>query len=203
MAIINFVGGQFQGIDDNGDPLANGKVYFYEAGTRTPKDTYTDVALTSPNASPVVLDTGGRGTVFLSGLYKVVLEDVNGVQIYEEDNLDAQSGLLGALGALANLENDTAITTNTFTYIGLDGEVYDTSGIHDLVTNNSRLTVPTGVSRIRLTAQVHCQGGGPGSRVLRIPKGRASYAGDVKDQDLSKASSYLQCTTPMLEVTEG
>ena len=32
-----------QYLDNAGDPLSNGKLYFYESGTTTPKTTYSDI----------------------------------------------------------------------------------------------------------------------------------------------------------------
>ena len=57
---------KFTGLDNDGNPLSGGKVYFYSAGTSTPLDTYTSSALTSANANPVVLDSAGRATIYLS-----------------------------------------------------------------------------------------------------------------------------------------
>jgi len=62
-------------------PLAGGLMYFYVPGTTTPKDTYSDNALTTPNTNPVVLSSSGvLPNVFLDGSYKVILQDKNGVQ---------------------------------------------------------------------------------------------------------------------------
>lgn len=77
---------QFMG--SNGVPLAGGSLYFYQSGTSTPATTYSDSALTIPNANPIVLNASGyAGSIFLSPgqQYKVVLNDVNGVQQWTED----------------------------------------------------------------------------------------------------------------------
>lgn len=65
----------FTGLDNNGAPVANGKLFTYAAGTTTKLATYSDVALTTPNANPIILDAGGRATIFLSSgsSYKFVL----------------------------------------------------------------------------------------------------------------------------------
>lgn len=49
-------------LDDDGNPLAGGFVYFYIAGTSTPQDTYSSSALTAPsvNPNPIELDANGR-----------------------------------------------------------------------------------------------------------------------------------------------
>lgn len=73
--------------DATGLPYAGGFLYFYTTGTSTPLNTYSDSTLTTPNLNPIVLDSAGRaGSVFLQNLpYKVVLNDVNNVQVWTED----------------------------------------------------------------------------------------------------------------------
>lgn len=65
----------FVGLDDNGNPVAGGKLFTYLAGTTTKQATYSDVGLTTPNANPIVLDAGGRAIIYLSpgASYKFVL----------------------------------------------------------------------------------------------------------------------------------
>ena len=56
-------------------PIVGGKVYTYEAGTLTPKDTYTTAAGTVANPNPVILDARGEASVWLgSGAYDIVLK---------------------------------------------------------------------------------------------------------------------------------
>src|SRR3990167_2714431 len=56
----------YQALDENGDPLSGAKLYFYQTGTSTALDTYSDEALTSANANPVVADSAGRfGRIYL------------------------------------------------------------------------------------------------------------------------------------------
>lgn len=81
---------KLQFFDDDGDPLAGGLLYTYAAGTSTPLATYSDVALATPNANPVVLDAAGRATVFLSATsYKFVLKTSAGATIWTADNISA------------------------------------------------------------------------------------------------------------------
>ena len=61
---------------DNGDVAAGYQLFTYEAGTTTKLDTYSDVNLTVPNTNPIILDSAGRATVFLSDAsYKIVFAD--------------------------------------------------------------------------------------------------------------------------------
>jgi hypothetical protein len=58
-------------------------------------------------------------------------------------------------GALVHKVADQATANYTAgAAIAWDAEAYDTDSIHDTVTNNSRLTVPTGVTQVKLSAGV-------------------------------------------------
>lgn len=78
----------FAASDENGVPLSGGKVNTFEAGTSTPKVTYSDRALTTPNTNPVILDSRGEATIWGTGSYKVVLEDSDDVQIWSMDDVE-------------------------------------------------------------------------------------------------------------------
>ena len=80
-----------QFLDSNGDPVSGGKLYAYEAGTTTPKDTFTDSTGGTPNANPVILDSAGRATVFIDGSYKFTLTDADDVVIKTTDNVTSFS----------------------------------------------------------------------------------------------------------------
>lgn len=59
------------------DTVAGGSLQFYDKGTTTPKATYSDEGLTTPNANPLNLDVSGRAStqVWLTGDYTVLLYD--------------------------------------------------------------------------------------------------------------------------------
>jgi hypothetical protein len=83
---------KFTGFDANGNPLSGGKLYTYVAGTPSdPQTTYSNVELTSANANPVVLDSAGVATVFVSAgtSFKYVLKDSADVLIWSADNIGA------------------------------------------------------------------------------------------------------------------
>jgi hypothetical protein len=64
---------KFTGLDNDGNPLSGGKVYFYSAGTTSPtRHLHNERVDGAPTRIPVVLDSGGRATVYLSAnAYKV------------------------------------------------------------------------------------------------------------------------------------
>jgi hypothetical protein len=90
----------FRAFDSNGNPLAFGKVYTYEAGTSTPKPTYTTSSLMTQNTNPVILDAEGSAPIWLSGTYKIDLFDQNDVQQndYPIDNISNEPGATGPAG---------------------------------------------------------------------------------------------------------
>jgi len=101
--------GVYQAFDDNGDPLAGGFLYTYEAGTSTPKATYMDSSgtLISQNTNPVELDASGMANVWLGdGGYKFILKDADLNTIFTVDNIGGTNDT--AFGADVN-----AISTNT------------------------------------------------------------------------------------------
>ena len=81
---------KFMAFSDAGAPLSAGLVYTYAAGTTTPLATYSDSDLTTPNANPVVLDSAGRATIYLTASsYKIVLKNSAGATVYTQDNIIA------------------------------------------------------------------------------------------------------------------
>lgn len=72
-----------QVLDNNGNPLIAGQLFFYESGSSTTvKTTYSDASETIPNANPVILGADGRcPDVWGSGTYRVIIKDRNDVQI--------------------------------------------------------------------------------------------------------------------------
>lgn len=78
-------------IPGNSGAVASGyHVYFYQPGTSTPKDTYTDHTGTVANANPVVLDARGEANIWLDGTYKVIAytgdKDNGGVLVWSQNN---------------------------------------------------------------------------------------------------------------------
>lgn len=105
-----------QFFDDNGDPLASGKLYTYAAGTTTPKATYTTQDAAIPNANPIILDANGRATLFIDGSYKFRLESSAGVLIKETDNISSFNAVTEATeGFFQSFSGDGATVAFTLT----------------------------------------------------------------------------------------
>ena len=82
-----------QWFDNNGDPLAGGKIWIYLAGTTTPGISYTDSTGSVPNTNPVILDSSGRASVWLSpGNYKLVMTTKDDVVLWTKDKVKPADG---------------------------------------------------------------------------------------------------------------
>ena len=84
---------KFKDLLSDGSPNVGGKVYIYEAESNTLKDSYSDSDLSTVNSNPVVLDSNGEAFIFIVGLYKIRVEDANGVVRYTQDNLQGLGGI--------------------------------------------------------------------------------------------------------------
>ena len=79
--------------DDAGNPLPEGKLYFYDSGTTNFRTTYADSGLSIANSNPVLLDGAGRvPSIFLEGNYRAILTDKDDNQIWELDPVTGTSG---------------------------------------------------------------------------------------------------------------
>lgn len=75
----NYIMRQF---NNDGRLLSGGKIYFYQAGTNTPKAVFKDSTGTIPHTNPVILDASGSEIIFLGqGAYRIKITDQNDVQI--------------------------------------------------------------------------------------------------------------------------
>jgi hypothetical protein len=94
-----------QFFDKNGNPLSNGKLYTYEAGTSTSIVTYKTIGEESSanmNTNPIILDSSGYAKLVVKkGLYyRFVLKDKNDSFVNEWDNVssvDISSGSLSSI----------------------------------------------------------------------------------------------------------
>lgn len=75
--------------DNNGNPLFQGKLFTYAAGTSTPITTYVDSAGITQNTNPIVLNARGECNLWLlpNVGYKFVLQDSLGNTIWTVDQV--------------------------------------------------------------------------------------------------------------------
>ncbi len=81
----------------------------------------------------------------------------------------------GVRGALAYNNSAVAIASSgVWTTVLFDSESFDTDAIHDVGSNTGRLTVPTGITRVRLYAGAQFVANNTGLRGMRIRKNGGS-----------------------------
>lgn len=96
--------------DSNGAPLVGGKVYFYTPATTTPKLTYSDSGLTTPNANPVILDSLGSASIYGNGQYRQQLYDALDNLLW--DALTQAPGfMVGTNQIIPSVANNAALLT--------------------------------------------------------------------------------------------
>lgn len=92
--------------DLNGFPLSGGKLYTYQAGTNTLKDTYADADAIYKNTNPILLTDSGTCVLYIEAkeesseenAYRFVLTDKNDNLIKTFDNIVSLKGAQGTPG---------------------------------------------------------------------------------------------------------
>ncbi|WP_109477724.1 hypothetical protein [Paraburkholderia sp. C35] len=87
-------------VDSNGNALAGGLLFTYQAGTTTKYPTYTDSTGNTPNTNPIVLNQRGEASIWLvpTQSYKFVLAPFNDTDppqspIWTEDHIQANAAV--------------------------------------------------------------------------------------------------------------
>lgn len=140
---VSIIGPKFYAWDSNtGKPLAFGKVYTYQAGTNTPKATFTTEGGETQNANPVILNGAGYADIYLNGSYKIVVKDANDVEVWTSDPVSDPSQLQQEWVRQRNI---TQVNTTTFT---VDGGLTDeyVKGVAIRVKQDSGFVTGTVVS---------------------------------------------------------
>lgn len=123
MSIILSPYPKLQFINNNGVPMAGCLLYTYRAGTSTPLATYADGTGTAYNTNPVILDAGGRASIWLDSnvAYKFVLYNSNGSILWTVDNINTtDESFIATIDTIADLQaiNTTTMTKGTVTVLG-------------------------------------------------------------------------------------
>jgi len=100
-----------------------------------------------------------------------------------------------------------SVPDSTDSWIPFDDEEYDTDGIHDTVTNNDRLTVPAGVTKVKITGHIQFSSTSTvGRRTLEIVKNTSTIPSGVSlENKAASAAGTTPCNvfSATLEVTGG
>jgi hypothetical protein len=119
-------------LDGNGKPIPGAKLYFYETGTTTPLDTFSDEALENANTNPVVADGSGRfGAIYLDteNAYTVKFTTSAGVTIWTRNDIRANS--LASAGLALRIQQ-IASTPLDYGAIG-DGAAFESAQVQQAI----------------------------------------------------------------------
>jgi hypothetical protein len=107
-------------------------------------------------------------------------------------------------GALVRISSNFTTTHNVTVDVPWDVVVYDTDGFWN-VTNPARLTVPDGVSRIRISTNINWGTNTTGRRIVGIHKNDTFFYGRGYDQILSSdyGNTVQNVHSAIVEVSSG
>ena len=133
--------------DENGVPLAGGKVTFLAAGTTDPADTYADVNGDATNTNPVILDSTGSAAVFLGPiLYDISVTDSDDVAQphLAREGVGNPGQILGASSGNIQAQGSKNVDSG-YTILSTDNLV---TMINTSAANPSLLNFPAASSRV-------------------------------------------------------
>lgn len=161
-------GAAAQFFDNNGTPLAGGKLHTYEAGTTTNEPTYTSSAGNTAHTNPIILDSAGRipgGEVWLTNgqYYKFVLKTSADVLIATWDNILGLDNQDAENVAYTPPYSDSVVTT-------VEAKLAQTVSVADFGAKGDGTTDDT-VSFLNALNALKDAGGG----TLLIPASDTSY----------------------------
>jgi len=99
--------------DANGKPVSGGKIYIYDAGTTNLTNIFSDVALSSAAANPIIASSAGRYiTPYLAdGNYKIVVTDSSDVTLSYPAVDNFPTFITSSSGAVAIASGGTGATS--------------------------------------------------------------------------------------------
>lgn len=142
-----------------GTKYPSAKAYFYITGTTTPKDTFTDYALSVASTNPVVADSNGDfATIYLKNdaRYRVTLKTSADVLIYTQDDVGGPVITQNEIGALfypvTAAETSASITPTYYYYPPGDIRRYgattgagdNSTAIQSAINSGSEVYIPSG-----------------------------------------------------------
>lgn len=176
---------QLREFGDDAKLLAGGRIWFYEAGSTTPKATWSDMAMSILNTNPVVLSASGSAKIFVSGAYSYKIERFE-AGVYVEQSTGEFTTDVGGSVSLATFANYDALEASdgsAESAIVIDGFIPgDRAGGLFLRDNALTVTTTDGVSVV-----------GTSGKWLRVYDGtiRADWCG-VLAGGLSQGGNVLR-----------
>lgn len=102
--------------------------------------------------------------------------------------------------ALVRKNANQTVTSGTITF---QTEIADTDAFHDTSSNTDRLTVPSGVTRVRLTANLVCNNSPAVAEVKILKNGTSEVVGMPARRRNQTTHKLMNLITPPVNVTTG
>ena len=197
----------FSGVDDNGNTLAYiaGVIISSLNGNILDSDDYTATDGTSFN---LAVGAAIDDVVSISAFSTFDIADVyTKTETYTQAEIDTfvDARAFSGRGALIYHSTTQSIPDNILTTATFDSEEYDTDAIHDLVTNPERLTVPAGITEVKVHALMDFAANITGFRAALIQKNGGAFVGAPTHNGTanSAGTTTTALSSPTLHVTGG
>jgi hypothetical protein len=128
-------------------------------------------------------------------------------------SIDLTSKVTGALPAanltargcgLSRVSTGVSIGSGAWTAVGFDAEDWDAGGYHDNVTNNTRVTIPTGLGgKYLLTASVQFAGNATGLRDVRFFKNGTATVGGLDQRAANSTNTVNFIVSAVVNLVAG
>lgn len=173
--------------------LAGGSVGFYVPNTLTYSQTWQDSGETVLNPNPITLDANGCATIYGTGLYRQILYDSLGNEVWDKLTSPLPSGLVAGVGISVTTSGGSTTIANTGVLsLGAVTGAITTSG--DLSCSAGNCTVNHGQLMNTLTANVPLNNTAnyfDGPSVAQGTTGTWYASGTVSLTDTSGAALFL------------
>lgn len=106
-------------------------------------------------------------------------------------------------GCHLRLSADQAIGNAALTAVTWDTEIEDTDAFHSTVSNTSRITIPAGITAIRIGGHSVWTANATGRRYTQIKKNGVQFDGNPVDNRVASDTGDITIWSPKLIVTAG
>ena len=131
--------------DSSGNPLANGKVTTFVAGTTTKQTIFQDEELTNPFPNPVTVDSRGKLQAYTNQNLKLIIETAAGSTVDTIENIVNPRGNIGT----DEIQNDAVTAAKINANVAGKGLTQATSGALNVNPDNSTIEVVTNEVRVK------------------------------------------------------
>lgn len=106
-------------------------------------------------------------------------------------------------GCLLTKSSNQSIPNSTATALTWESKEEDTDDFHDVSTNNSRITIGSGISRVRLSSNLNWASNNSGVRDIFITKNGGGFAGAGRDRVSANGITPMNARSSVVSVSQG